>query len=139
MDLFLLIGSILGATIEVILFLLGAVVLTSLIWYFGSHLNDRTTIDTLKKSLDKVKPEFDVLQNQHEHLKSEHAKVKQGLADLMENHQLLRTKHKDYIANESSKKNLYEQVDEERQSLFCLLYTSPSPRDATLSRMPSSA
>ena len=24
-------------------------------------------------------------------------------------------------------------------SLFCLLYTSPSPRDATLSRMPSSA
>ena len=25
------------------------------------------------------------------------------------------------------------------QSAFCLLYTSPSPRDATLSRMPSSA
>ena len=25
------------------------------------------------------------------------------------------------------------------QSKFCLLYTSPSPRDATLSRMPSSA
>ena len=25
------------------------------------------------------------------------------------------------------------------QRLFCLLYTSPSPRDATLSRMPSSA
>ena len=25
------------------------------------------------------------------------------------------------------------------QSLICLLYTSPSPRDATLSRMPSSA
>ena len=25
------------------------------------------------------------------------------------------------------------------QMLFCLLYTSPSPRDATLSRMPSSA
>ena len=24
-------------------------------------------------------------------------------------------------------------------SIFCLLYTSPSPRDATLSRMPSSA
>jgi len=118
MYLFLLIGSILGATIEVILFLLGAIVLTSLIWYFGSHRSDRTTIDTLKKSLDKVKPEYDVLQNQHEHLKSEHAKVKQGLADLMENHQLLTTKHKDYIANESSKKNLYEQVDEERQSLL---------------------
>ena len=25
------------------------------------------------------------------------------------------------------------------KSVFCLLYTSPSPRDATLSRMPSSA
>ena len=25
------------------------------------------------------------------------------------------------------------------KDLFCLLYTSPSPRDATLSRMPSSA
>ena len=25
------------------------------------------------------------------------------------------------------------------ESNFCLLYTSPSPRDATLSRMPSSA
>ena len=27
----------------------------------------------------------------------------------------------------------------DRQALACLLYTSPSPRDATLSRMPSSA
>ena len=27
----------------------------------------------------------------------------------------------------------------ERLSVACLLYTSPSPRDATLSRMPSSA
>ena len=26
-----------------------------------------------------------------------------------------------------------------RQNIACLLYTSPSPRDATLSRMPSSA
>ena len=27
----------------------------------------------------------------------------------------------------------------EKQTMACLLYTSPSPRDATLSRMPSSA
>ena len=34
-----------------------------------------------------------------------------------------------------------DDVDENSaaQSLACLLYTSPSPRDATLSRMPSSA
>ena len=30
-------------------------------------------------------------------------------------------------------------VDQNLQSWDCLLYTSPSPRDATLSRMPSSA
>ena len=30
-------------------------------------------------------------------------------------------------------------VGEDVESMLCLLYTSPSPRDATLSRMPSSA
>ena len=36
---------------------------------------------------------------------------------------------------------LYEQLLEQmqREETACLLYTSPSPRDATLSRMPSSA
>ena len=33
----------------------------------------------------------------------------------------------------------YEEGVEQIQALLCLLYTSPSPRDATLSRMPSSA
>ena len=33
---------------------------------------------------------------------------------------------------------VYLKVDEDRL-ICCLLYTSPSPRDATLSRMPSSA
>ena len=30
-------------------------------------------------------------------------------------------------------------INKDKQYNFCLLYTSPSPRDATLSRMPSSA
>ena len=30
-------------------------------------------------------------------------------------------------------------LDAAKRDIFCLLYTSPSPRDATLSRMPSSA
>ena len=34
---------------------------------------------------------------------------------------------------------LYPIILEDRLNLVCLLYTSPSPRDATLSRMPSSA
>ena len=32
-----------------------------------------------------------------------------------------------------------EKSDDAEEAKFCLLYTSPSPRDATLSRMPSSA
>ncbi len=118
MNLFLLDGSILGATIDVGFLFFGAVAITSLLWYYGWYKKDQNTIDTLKKSLDKVQPQHDVLQNQHEHLKSEHVKVKQGLSDLMENYQLLNTKHEEFIANQSSKKNLYEQVDEERQSLL---------------------
>ena len=35
--------------------------------------------------------------------------------------------------------NQYEGKAEQEQEKNCLLYTSPSPRDATLSRMPSSA
>ena len=38
--------------------------------------------------------------------------------------------------NEQIVSNLVEKIEE---LLGCLLYTSPSPRDATLSRMPSSA
>ena len=33
----------------------------------------------------------------------------------------------------------WQNVDEYKQFIFCLLYTSPSPRDRTRSRMPSSA
>ena len=37
-------------------------------------------------------------------------------------------------------KNLYARLGKKSPNLcYCLLYTSPSPRDATLSRMPSSA
>ena len=36
--------------------------------------------------------------------------------------------------------NHYSRIrNENAQAISCLLYTSPSPRDATLSRMPSSA
>ena len=34
---------------------------------------------------------------------------------------------------------LYNPLEETARKFNCLLYTSPSPRDATLSRMPSSA
>ena len=38
-----------------------------------------------------------------------------------------------------SLKDVLENVCKSNEDLACLLYTSPSPRDATLSRMPSSA
>ena len=41
------------------------------------------------------------------------------------------------ISSEFTAYRQYSQGDETRN--ICLLYTSPSPRDATLSRMPSSA
>ena len=39
----------------------------------------------------------------------------------------------------SSKYGYDENVDHDLESLICLLYTSPSPRDVEESRMPSSA
>ena len=39
----------------------------------------------------------------------------------------------------SNTEEWYQSIPEESRPRNCLLYTSPSPRDATLSRMPSSA
>ena len=36
-------------------------------------------------------------------------------------------------------KRNFERIIEHQKIIFCLLYTSPSPRDRTRSRMPSSA
>ena len=47
--------------------------------------------------------------------------------------QLTRIHPQDHI------EHLLAQVPRQGQYALCLLYTSPSPRDATLSRMPSSA
>ena len=63
----------------------------------------------------------------------------------------LRLKHRVLLDDLSKKKRSKESLERKREealpsivsklgeSNFCLLYTSPSPRDATLSRMPSSA
>ena len=45
-------------------------------------------------------------------------------------------KYGDWLDSDNSEKIL---IDEIENNKTCLLYTSPSPRDATLSRMPSSA
>ena len=45
----------------------------------------------------------------------------------------------DMVLLEFSKDIMSERDSEAQMNMDCLLYTSPSPRDATLSRMPSSA
>ena len=45
---------------------------------------------------------------------------------------------RNWINSESNLKNIIE-IGSGTGSLICLLYTSPSPRDGLLSRMPSSA
>ena len=54
-----------------------------------------------------------------------------GLTDIPATHEWLK----------ENKKSIELKLEEHGAILFkdCLLYTSPSPRDATLSRMPSSA
>ena len=46
-----------------------------------------------------------------------------------------------YIGDNAKKKApaVIKKVNQGKLQFDCLLYTSPSPRDATLSRMPSSA
>ena len=44
-----------------------------------------------------------------------------------------------YLVTGSDRSKTIEQVGLDIYNRSCLLYTSPSPRDATLSRMPSSA
>ena len=56
-------------------------------------------------------------------------------------HSLVATfEHDHYVTSASSTDHTYESItDIDLNNGDCLLYTSPSPRDATLSRMPSSA
>ena len=43
------------------------------------------------------------------------------------------------VTDDTSVENLKSKIKDCDGASICLLYTSPSPRDATLSRMPSSA
>ena len=70
----------------------------------------------------------DILLNDSEYLQSNEPLVNnESFADAL-------------ISTPNNCKNINsEKIDTDNWSLTCLLYTSPSPRDATLSRMPSSA
>ena len=75
------------------------------------------------------------------------ANVAQGQPDGPEMRKALRENliAEEILAQEATKKKLDKdpeviaQLELSRQAVLCLLYTSPSPRDRTRSRMPSSA
>ena len=44
-----------------------------------------------------------------------------------------------FIVNETAAQDVFTPEDFSEEQIICLLYTSPSPRDLSTSRMPSSA
>ena len=69
----------------------------------------------------------------------QHRKYKKGNQDKVDGRTKGARSLFDRIQKRKMKEQLETQIDEAIVSDTCLLYTSPSPRDATLSRMPSSA
>ena len=53
--------------------------------------------------------------------------------------QLLEELEEELLSSDMAQSAVEEVIQTLKATLICLLYTSPSPRDATLSRMPSSA
>ena len=64
------------------------------------------------------------------------AEMSQDLSGKLEN---LRTETEKLRKKNEVLSDRLKQLGDDQQDSICLLYTSPSPRDATLSRMPSSA
>ena len=90
----------------------------------------------LLQDLERLIP--NVMQADRHVLRSRFGRLSAKFKNLSDPHpQSLEALETDYLKllerAEVSKKKL------ERRKALCLLYTSPSPRDATLSRMPSSA
>ena len=52
---------------------------------------------------------------------------------------ILHISYKDHVTNEEVRAKIQQAIGPHEDLLTCLLYTSPSPRDMTISRMPSSA
>ena len=81
-------------------------------------------IDSLEEFFTSYEPKF-----------GEKIKVRRFLQGLKE----LRTDQKDAMIQARLKKIKDTNIKKSDVTFFCLLYTSPSPRDGLLSRMPSSA
>ena len=62
----------------------------------------------------------------------EAVKERADIVDVVGEHVVLKKKGREYVG-------ICPFHDDSKPSMTCLLYTSPSPRDGSISRMPSSA
>ena len=98
-------------------------------WYVNRHLND---LFSSKKSSIKIKPVKEFKLDQRKIDKAALAIVKAKKPVFLLGNQV--TQNKEFLSM------CLKSLDKLSAPVYtCLLYTSPSPRDATLSRMPSSA
>ena len=107
-----------------------------------NYLNFETDIKTLEGELEKLKDPYnqeglsEVDTNKISKTQEElDKKLKEIYSSLDPWQTTMVARHEDRPKSKFFIDNLFENFI----SLACLLYTSPSPRDATLSRMPSSA
>ena len=82
---------------------------------------------------DAVTRLLNMRQQEHEHL-NEYVKCFKQARDVLRSH--VGTEILNHFVTNTQE---YRNADANTQSEFCLLYTSPSPRDGATSRMPSSA
>ena len=90
---------------------------------------------SLKAQNSKFKEDLKYWEKKHYDTHHELANLKTKVDGIVERNQELE------MVNQSAAQSNQQMLQkvQEFKTKFCLLYTSPSPRDATLSRMPSSA
>ena len=101
---------------------------------FGQEVKNKTELSTKKINLLRISLIKEELEELQQAVRENNIlEVADALTDIL---------YVTYGAGHAFGINLdkcFNEVQESNMSKFCLLYTSPSPRDATLSRMPSSA
>ena len=107
-----------------------------------NQLFDKLSKYYIDKTAVKQRADFDLIKSKYDSIQTRLTSVQYSLAKFEDQHQGLirrqdQLKKKQLQGEELKLATMVGEV--ERQYQICLLYTSPSPRDATLSRMPSSA
>ena len=151
------IGSVVGAVVLFLIIFYG--VLNPIVEKKKVQLDDmnlkiketeeiNNNIITAKKKIKKIRPQYEEYSTLF-HTKAEVEGLYQTLSVFAGNNNLIiskiekkdikATSKAEAIAKASGKKKGKKGSDVEKKENVCLLYTSPSPRDRYISRMPSSA